>query len=239
MFYRSHKNEKILIFSDTHFGKEFQIERFEFLANAINNHDKVIILGDFYESYSISFDQFLKTEWGRLFPLLKAKHAIYIPGNHDHEASRFKEEALVFCDEVLDELVVESGDEKFKFFHGHELCVTSDIKFKAYLLPRFIQRILLRVNRYSKRQQKHITFLQEQYRSGAKKFSSRDNELLKIKIKKASFDESEFWSICGHTHLPDIDTVAKFANCGFVGIGFYSYLTLQNGQLITTVKSEK
>ena len=240
MFYRAAKNEKILIFSDTHFGNDFQTERFGFLAKAINDHDKVIVLGDFYESYSISFDSFLKSEWNRLFPLLKNKHAIYIWGNHDHESAKFKEASLIFCDAITDDLVVESGGEKFNVFHGDKYCITIDRKLKVYLLPRFIQRILLRLNGYAKKQRKHINFLQEKLKFGESIFSSNDNEILKAKIKENSGSSStNDWAICGHTHMPEIDRLNKFANCGFVGIGFYSFLTLQNGDIQMTVKSEK
>ena len=75
----------ILVFSDTHLYLPFDGKKFNFLKKIISDSDQVIINGDFFDDYMISFDEFIKSPWNQLFPLLKKKKAIYIFGNHDQE----------------------------------------------------------------------------------------------------------------------------------------------------------
>jgi len=75
---------KILLFSDSHLHPPiFKKAYFDRLVNLIEQADQVIINGDFWEGYFYSFDQFVNSKWNQLFPLLKQKHTIYLPGNHD------------------------------------------------------------------------------------------------------------------------------------------------------------
>lgn len=64
---------RVLVFSDTHLTKAFDDKKCEFLKKIISDSDQVIINGDFWDGYIISFDEFLKPEWACLFPPLKAK----------------------------------------------------------------------------------------------------------------------------------------------------------------------
>ena len=67
-----------LVFSDTHFGKKFHQRQFEALKKLISESNKIIINGDFWEGLAISFDDFLKSDWSKLFPLLKQRETIYV-----------------------------------------------------------------------------------------------------------------------------------------------------------------
>jgi len=69
---------KILVFSDTHLTDRFDQGKFRFLQKIINFSDQVIINGDFWDSWFTNFDDFVNSEWRKLFPILLKKRAIYI-----------------------------------------------------------------------------------------------------------------------------------------------------------------
>ncbi len=52
---------KTLIFSDTHLTNKPDPKRMAFLKKIINEADRVIINGDFWDGVFISFDQFLSS----------------------------------------------------------------------------------------------------------------------------------------------------------------------------------
>lgn len=74
---------RTLIFSDTHLGKKFSKRECNYLIDLFSKFDQIMINGDFWDEKKISFDAFMTSPSGLLFPTLKAKKAIYIHGNHD------------------------------------------------------------------------------------------------------------------------------------------------------------
>lgn len=69
---------KTLIFSDTHLTSKVHKKTFSFLEDLISQVDKVIINGDFWDSYKTSFDEFIDSGRKKLFDLLLQKDAIYL-----------------------------------------------------------------------------------------------------------------------------------------------------------------
>ena len=64
---------KILVISDSHLDQNFEQDKLIFLKQLVESVDQVIINGDFWEGYSISFEEFLNSPWKELLPLLKKK----------------------------------------------------------------------------------------------------------------------------------------------------------------------
>jgi len=60
----------ILVFSDTHLYLPFDQKKFNFLKKIISESGQVIINGDFFDGYMNKFDEFCKSSWNKLFPLL-------------------------------------------------------------------------------------------------------------------------------------------------------------------------
>src|SRR3990167_5228492 len=89
---------KVLVFSDSHLDHNFEPKKLSYLKKLVRSVDQVIINGDFWEGYSITFDQFLSSKWNELFPLLKAKKAVYIFGNHDKKVLADKRMRLFYHD---------------------------------------------------------------------------------------------------------------------------------------------
>ena len=75
---------KYLVFSDTHLTPKFDHRKFSVLKEAIDQADRAVICGDFWEGFGNSFDDFVSSKWSEtLFPLLKKKKTVYLYGNHD------------------------------------------------------------------------------------------------------------------------------------------------------------
>ena len=92
---------RYLIFSDTHLTPKYEPKKFAVLKNAIEQADRVIINGDFWEGFVCTFNEFVESPWSKeLFPLLKKKKAVYLFGNHDRE-SLANERASLFSDKQM------------------------------------------------------------------------------------------------------------------------------------------
>ena len=119
----------ILIFSDTHLYLPFNEKKYNFLKKIIEKSDRVIINGDFFDDYMISFDDFLNSPWNGLFPLLKTKKTVYIYGNHDKRSFSDKR-ADLFSDIQAERYKIKTQDKTFIFEHGHKTRSTPDTTWK-------------------------------------------------------------------------------------------------------------
>jgi len=111
---------KTLIFSDTHFSAEFEPARYRAIIRLIKSVDRVIINGDFWDSYLTTFDNFINSEWQRLFPLLKEKQTVYIYGNHDRPNDCDLRVGLFSTQQAAD-YILETKKQTFLIEHGHVL----------------------------------------------------------------------------------------------------------------------
>lgn len=110
---------KTLVFSDTHLTKKFNQQKFGFLAQQIKKADQVIMLGDLWDGFFISFDDFINSNWRKLFPLMKKK-TIYLYGNHDPKVWSDKR-VNEFCKKATVDYEFKVGKAIYYCVHGHEL----------------------------------------------------------------------------------------------------------------------
>jgi len=115
---------KTLFFSDTHFSQKVDQPRLKKLAELIEEADQVIINGDFFDSYLISFSDFLETGWKKLFPMLQPK-TIYIYGNHD-PAQKTDKRTKLFSQQQRNDIDLIFGNLKVHIEHGHRLSPSLD-----------------------------------------------------------------------------------------------------------------
>jgi predicted phosphodiesterase len=212
---------KTLIFSDTHFHKAFDEKKYNFLTNIIHDADTIIIAGDFWEGYLMSFSDFLSSEWKRLFPLLKEKNTIYVIGNHDHEALGDRRTGL-FSSHQTRQYILSSYKKRFIIEHGDRLAV------KLSSISKIAKTIVTHPLA--------ITFLHTHFESFlintiGKKFYQkrfyRFNKIIKKRIRRELAVDDFF--ICGHTHAAELDLQNNFANTGMVRHGLGQYILIENG----------
>ena len=218
----------ILVFSDTHLYLPFDGKKFNFLKKIISDSDQVIINGDFFDDYMISFDEFIKSPWNQLFPLLKKKKAIYIFGNHDQE--KFSDKRLnLFSDVQVTSYKLQVTSYRFFFTHGQQFRKTPDLFIKKIFKP--IVSFAVRIAHF-KRQNlvnifgRHFLKLRFAYRNIATKQKA-------IKAIK----NNEF-IIVGHNHWAEVDEKNHFACCGAILYGFAQYLTIDSESGKITLNEE-
>jgi UDP-2,3-diacylglucosamine pyrophosphatase LpxH len=210
---------KYLVISDLHLSEKFELKKFNTLKKLVEEHDKVIIVGDFWDAWKVNFDDFINSEWSKLFPVLKKKKAIYVFGNHDPKllCNDRVEEFSDISDEAVE---LEIGKESYTFMHGDKISRRrlSGYKKKYFgvvninnksLLSRILRTILNFLSNFVP------AVIMES--SGAGLFLNRE---IKNQHSNSSF------IVCGDSHSPELDIENKFINSGFWGRNIYSYVTI-------------
>lgn len=208
----------ILVFSDTHLSLPFEEKKFNFLKSIIKNADRVIINGDFWEGYFISFKHFMDSPWKHLFPLLKQKQAIYIFGNHDRK--KFSDHDIKqFSVKHTDRYDLVVGNNTFIFEHGNRLLPLENINTNEIMAgaPGFITSFMEHIEKFI------VRTTGSKYQAGLKHLNSKIKTLIKSELKKGEY------YVCGHTHCAEVDHKNKFINTGMIKHGLGQYLLIKNG----------
>lgn len=205
---------RILVFSDTHFTDHFDQARFEAISSLLISVDQVIINGDFWDGYSVSFDKFVNSEWKKLFPLLKEKKCIYIYGNHD-DIKMSDERRDLFADKVCEKYTCSLGGKDFVFLHGQQYAKTIDMRFR-FLVSPFTNGL---VNTY--------------FSIGTKlfkeKFWKRKQPQNRRMYEGMSKDYKGIF-FTGHSHYMQ-KIGDNFYNSGLINYGLLQYLIIDDGEV--------
>ncbi len=210
-----------LVISDIHLSNPYEPKKHAFLQKLFEQHDRIILNGDFWEGYRYSFDEFLCSKWASLFPILKKKQAIYIYGNHDREMySDSRREK--FCSWAGWRYEEKIGGIQYIFEHGNRLALKFDEKThiqrvsKVLFIPfnlteMFIVRVL--GLKYF-----HLIF-------------GKLNRDIKNLIKHELKDGEIF--VCGHTHVREYAPGSQFINTGVNKYGFSEYGIIDESGVMT------
>jgi predicted phosphodiesterase len=208
-----------IIISDTHLSDKFELKKFNYLKKIIQSAEQVFINGDFWDKYFCTFDQFVKSPWQKLFPLLQQKQAIYLYGNHDRpewcdeRVNLFSIEQKMYSTvQVSDqELYITHGDEIAPDFDGrhpwipiHKIIGTIGLGYKKWGLKIFGEKFLIVSYKYLNNQMKIW----------------HKNNLGKNQIL-----------VAGHSHLVEYDLKKNYINAGFIDFGLGQYLKITDNQL--------
>ena len=216
---------KTLVISDTHLDLPFDEKKYALLKRIISQADQVIINGDFWEGFLLTFDDFFASEWSRLFPLLKKRKAIYIFGNHDAREYNNLEKIKEFSDIQTERYTLEDNGNTYIFEHGHRILPfekekpnVRDPKFhKAVRKVDALERHIVRT--FGSFYQ-HLVFI--------------FNSMMKKRIRQELQNQEFFF--CGHTHIHEINHKKRFYNTGIIKHGLAQYIYIENGEI--TAKQE-
>lgn len=217
---------KTLLFSDTHLLKKFDEKKFLFLKKIISEVDQVIILGDFWDGILISFNEFIESDWKKLFPLLKEKHAVYVFGNHDRK-EKSDNRVSYFSDEQTDKYIFKVDGKTFVAEHGDRFFkkhITYYLTYGGPLKFFFMSKLFLTWH--------FLIFEEIMTKFFGKKFLNtrlRFNRYIK-KVKIEEFKKGEI-IICGHTHAAEIDLENNFINTGIIRHGLGQYVVIDDGEI--------
>ncbi len=199
---------KTIIFSDTHLTDVFDKQKYAYLVKRIASVDQVIINGDFWDGFETSFEKFAASQWKKLFPLLRAKQALYIFGNHD--TKKWTSDPSLFSVYQSDRIILRVGKKELWIEHGQKIAPSFDITYPK--LSTFLSMFFSSA---------HLPF-----RSSLRGF---DNVLMKRYVKK-NLAENQIL-VCGHSHIPEFNKAARFINTGFIENGIASYLLVSSNNL--------
>jgi len=211
---------KTIVVSDLHLTDKFEPRKFRFLQKLFSSCDKLIINGDLWCGFSTTFDGFINSDWKNLFPLMLAKHTVYIHGNHDNqEFLDFR--VNLFCREVKSNIDLSTAGTTFHILHGHEFFKLTNKKN-------------LNLRKIIKRQKFYKIYFQFLYKFlfktiGAKRLSKFFGYLNKKIIKKTKqFFINNQIVVSGHTHLPAFQPEKGYINTGFILSGLAWYLEIDD-----------
>lgn len=211
---------KTLVFSDTHLTKKFNPKKFEFLKKIIDQSDEVIINGDFWDGYLTSFDDFVKSDWQKLFPILKAKNTIYNYGNHDKTK---------WSDSRVNLFSVKQQKKYIRKFKDKELVIIHGGSIKKSIGERFhwaSNKVLCYVGLNSRRL---LTRLFGPF--FIKIFPPAIRAHLKIKNwAKEKMRENQIL-IASHSHRAYFKPEEKYINTGFVNGSHAQYLIISDDKI--------
>lgn len=200
-----------LIISDTHLCEPFDQKKCDYLQRLFESHDQIILNGDFWEGYWYTFEEFLHSKWSALFPILKAKKAIYIYGNHDRETYSDSRREL-FCSWSGWRYEKTYGDTHYIFEHGNRLALKFDEKHHMQRVGRllftpayFLEMAIVKVF--------GLAFFHAMF--------GKLNKQIKAHLKKELKPGEVF--VCGHTHVQERSLKSQFVNTGVNKYGFSEY----------------
>lgn len=209
---------KTVVFSDSHLNLPFEEKKYRFIESIIHDADQVIINGDFWEGFRVSFDQFLDSPYKHLFPLLRSKNTVYIYGNHDqkefsdHRTSAFATR-VAYSHELQvngSRLILKHGDQYARIasddctppLKGHKRIINSVMNATESIIVRKLGK------------------------KAMKQVHGRFNTIIKKKIREILKEHEIF--VCGHTHMAEFNLPEHFINTGLIKHGLGQYLVIEN-----------
>jgi UDP-2,3-diacylglucosamine pyrophosphatase LpxH len=208
-----------LVFSDTHLGK-YDEKIDQFLKNLIKNFDRVIINGDFYDSWIIDFEKFVNSEYKDLLQLLKSKETIFIYGNHDKKEDINLNLLKTFTKYQGKEYDLKIGDYLYHFEHGDRFIARMKNPFyKIYyksldIIPKFLRNFLYKIS--------NLGYKLFPKQIGENRVGMKRNEFIKRN------KPTNIFYVIGDTHVSEIDIESKFINTGCIIDNLKSYLVIDD-----------
>jgi predicted phosphodiesterase len=199
---------KTIILSDTHLT-QFDTQLYDALQRVISSADTIIINGDFWDGYLVSFDEFVNSPWKQLFPLLKKKNTIYIYGNHDPEWMCDNRVSLFSVTQTLHHTLT-AGEVEYHIQHGH-LTHQSLITNLALVLPHTFTKA---VNKWLKDQQRKHTPLGWIAAKLEAYFDAVGDIKLRRYAQTLSATQKNTLYVFGHTHIPRFSKKESYLNSG-------------------------
>lgn len=205
---------KTVILSDTHLSTRVCGRKLNYLKSVIESADKVVVAGDFWDGFLISFDQFLSSKWQELFPLLLEKEAVYLYGNHDRQEWCDERVALFSATQGMD-TKIEVGDRSYHVTHGHTVFTSLEDKY-----PFFNRKTPLRIGSNIDAMHKRL------WGSKFLKDGSTINQPMSRWVNDNLPDNQML--ITGHSHYPEVNVSNRFVNSGFIGYGYGNYAVVDS-----------
>lgn len=211
---------KYIVISDIHLTKEFDAAKYNCLVRIISQCETLIINGDFWKNTDTTFSEFIHSAWKKLFPLLKSKNCIYIPGNHDplSEISlKYQDFALI----LTNEYEINLDGTIFSISHGHQAHPILSVLTYIHKYSIWIDRVFKSHLRMTKKQIR----LTKKYKYPLMFGTLASDYLLRTSVKRKNMLKNRV-IIYGHSHIPGIHSNINYVNSGFLDFNLAYYVTI-------------
>ena len=218
------QNKRIIVLSDCHLNSRFDEAVFKKFKKIIQKADCIVINGDFWADSAGSFDAFMKSEWKKLFPLLKAKNTYYVFGNHDMPILS-DERIQQFSTWAGFRLKIKAGNILLHIEHGH------------LLSGNFVRKILTMYQKHPKLL-KYSTLPFGIGEDVVRYFAAKTNSgVLKklnteFKVRRHAVSNKNEYFLMGHTHAPEFDGEARYVNSGLTHNGHFDYIEVYENKIV-------
>jgi len=218
---------KIIVFSDVHLSHRFNQRKFDYLEKLIKSADKVIINGDFWDYFRCNFRTFVKSQWKKLFNLLKEKETIYILGNHD-KRQWLNKDVFLFSQTHLESYELKVGKFTYVFKHGHQYAPRLSESFPNLPLRKLNQKFhLLTIQSYIENNGYRLIG-KRIYALFPKKGLINNAKMKRAVVEK--FKDNEIL-VAGHSHYAQYLPKERFINVGCISNHYASHLVIEGGKV--------
>jgi len=217
---------KTLIFSDTHLTHKFDKVLFDYIAKLVKNADQVVINGDFWDAYITTFDKFCKSEWNKLFPILKKKNTIYLFGNHDKKRTMDKRMDL-FSSIQNDSHEINLKDITLNIQHGH--LISPELDGMWLFRNDNLVRPLYKLFAYFYHTNHFFSVFVDKFHQNGQSKKLLDGM---ISFVEENINEKYVY-IFGHTHIFYKDDNLGMYSCGVLDKAQYSYIMIEDDKIKT------
>jgi len=211
---------RTIVVSDLHLTSRFNYKKYLYLEKLFSSADRIILNGDIWDGYLVNFDQFVRSDWKKLFPLLKAKETIYLYGNHDKKQLS-DENVTLFSNIQAEKYTISEYKINIHIQHGNKIAPALNERHKWMPANRIIFKVV------------QILFLKIPLKILGKKFfkinKKRNNLMISWREKKLPKND---FLICSHSHLAELNLAKRYANSGFIGHGYSQYIKITGKKMI-------
>lgn len=209
---------RTIIFSDTHLTSDFDQAKFKYLENLIQDADRIIINGDFFDGYLTSFSDFLASPWNELLKLLNKKETYYLIGNHDRSA-RHDPRVKQFAQWSGDRLGLTIDGLQFFFEHGNRIAPSFDDRWPWLTRWKLLTQLSATLEAWGVKLLGRRCLIIYKPRSSLMKRWWRKHP------------QSEKILVCGHSHYSEYQNNSTYINCGLIRHHLASYILVENGSI--------
>ena len=207
---------KFLVLSDLHLTQKFNKKKYLLLKELFNQYENIVINGDFYDGYLTTFDKFVKSQWSKLFPLLKSKNVIYIYGNHD-VPEYVDNRVLLFSSGQQKSCKLKVGNNSYYIDHGHDKVPISTDNPKIRYVKMFLTEKIYDF---------FVNFMVNIFKEDYFIIAKLGNKFIK-KWQKRNVNKDEIY-ISAHSHFQEADSANNYYNSGVFNYHLAQFLVIDD-----------
>lgn len=219
--------KSVAIVSDSHLTIKFSQNLLDAYMKLLNEHDYLIINGDFVEGVLCTFQDIVNSPWIELLEALQKHECYYLVGNHDpiDIAKPFQQ----YFTWIGESMTIETPKQKYHIEHGHHYIDFHEKQLEKIVRTRIYHQLI------------RLNIFKNKFRNGLPQgiqpyfFRKRDNLYIEKSWAQKNHDA---FLVTGHTHRSYLNYQKKYANSGTFLAGKSKKYLIVNKDGITLESAE-